>query len=217
VKFDLLTASAVNGALAAAPGGVSTAMVALLETPRAIMERLYEVRRRYDAVAVGTGTAVIDDPSLTSHVTTGGAAVRVTLDRTGRIPPAARIFDGSARTLVGVVASTPRAYLDFLATRGVEAVNCGEERIDLAALAAGLAERGLRRVLVEGGGRLNRELLRHGLVDLIQLLLLPAALDSRAANLFEGEGAPERLRLLACERLGDYVFLTYRTGRPGAP
>jgi riboflavin-specific deaminase-like protein len=210
VKFDLLTVCSVNGALAAAPGGVSTDLRVLLAPPAAVVERFYEVRRRYDAVAVGTQTVVVDDPSLTSHVTEGGGAVRVTLDRTGRIPRGARFFDGSARTLVGVTASTPRAYLDWLAARGVEALACGEDRIDLAAFAAALAGRGLRRVVVEGGGRLNRELLRAGLVDLIHLLLLPVALDGRAANLFAGEGAPVRLRLLACEPLGEYVFLTYR-------
>src|ERR1700688_1214015 len=115
VTFDLLTAGAVNGALAAAPGGVSTAMVPMLGTPPAVLERMYAVRRRYDAVAVGTGTVLIDDPTLTSHVAAGERAVRVTLDRSGRIPRHARIFDGSPRTLVGVVASTPPAYLDFLA------------------------------------------------------------------------------------------------------
>jgi 2,5-diamino-6-(ribosylamino)-4(3H)-pyrimidinone 5'-phosphate reductase len=212
MTFDLLTACAVNGALAASPGGVSTAMVAMLDTPPAVLERMYAVRRRYDAVAVGTGTVLIDDPTLTSHVAAGGAAVRVTLDRAGRIPPSARIFDGSARTLVGVVAQTPRAYLAFLAARGVEAVPCGEDRIDLAAFAAALAGRGLRRVVVEGGGRLNRELLRLGLVDRLHLTLLPAALDSRAANLFAGSGAPVRLQLLSCDRLGDYLFLEYRVG-----
>jgi len=116
VTFDLLTAVAVNGALAAAPGGVSTAMVALLDTPPAVLERMYAVRRRYDAVAVGTGTVLIDDPTLTSHVVAGGAApVRVTLDRSGRIPRHARIFDGTARTLVGVVASTLAVILGTLA------------------------------------------------------------------------------------------------------
>jgi 2,5-diamino-6-(ribosylamino)-4(3H)-pyrimidinone 5'-phosphate reductase len=212
VTFDLLTAGAVNGALAAAPGGVSTALVAMLDTPPAVLERMYEVRRRYDAVAVGTGTVLIDDPTLTSHAVAGGAApVRVTLDRSGRIPRHARIFDGSARTLVGVVASTPPAYLDFLAVRGVEAVTAGDDRIDLVAFAAALADRGLRRVIVEGGGRLNRELLRQGLVDRIHLTLLPAALDSTAVNLFEGPGEPVRLRLLSCDRLGDYLFLVYQT------
>jgi riboflavin-specific deaminase-like protein len=214
VTFDLLTAAALNGALAAAPGGVSTAMVALLGTPPAVLERMYAVRRRYDAVAVGTGTVLIDDPTLTSHAVPGGAApVRVTLDRSGRIPRHARIFDGSARTLVGVVASTPPGYLDFLAARGVEAVTAGDDRIDLAAFAAALADRGLRRVVVEGGGHLNRELLRLGLVDRIHLTLLPAALDATAVNLFAGPGDPARLRLLRCDRLGDYVFLVYQTIR----
>lgn len=212
MTFDLLTAGAVNGALAPAPGGVSTAMVAMLDTPPAVLERMYAVRRRYDAVAVGTGTVVIDDPTLTSHVVAGERPVRVTLDRSGRIPRHARFFDGSARTLVGVVASTPPAYLDFLAARGVEAVTAGEEHIDLAAFAAALADRGLRRVVVEGGGRLNRELLRLGLVDRIHLTILPAALDSHATNLFEGSGAPVRLRLLSCERMGDYLFLIYAAG-----
>ncbi|HVR07605.1 MAG TPA: dihydrofolate reductase family protein [Thermoanaerobaculia bacterium] len=240
MTFDLLSAGAVNGALAASPGGVSTAMAAMLGTPPAVLERMYAVRRRYDAVAVGTGTVVIDDPTLTSHLAggkvvgatggagasagvggvagaaagmggvAGGGAVRVTLDRTGRIPRQARIFDGSARTLVGVVAATPRPYLDFLAERGVEAVPCGEDRIDLAAFAAALSDRGLKRVVVEGGGRLNRELLRLGLVNRIHLTLLPAALDSRAANLFDGRGEPVRLQLLGCDRLGDYLFLEYQ-------
>jgi 2,5-diamino-6-(ribosylamino)-4(3H)-pyrimidinone 5'-phosphate reductase len=212
VTFDLLSACSVNGALAAAPGGVSTAMAAMLETPPAILERMYAVRRRYDAVAVGTGTVLIDDPTLTSHVAAGGTAVRVTLDRAGKIPPQARIFDGSARTLVGVTATTPGAYLAFLAARGVEAVHCGQDRIDLAAFAAALAGRGLGRVVVEGGGRLNRELLRLGLVDRIHLTLLPAALDAGAANLFAGSGPPVRLQLLRCDQLGDYLFLVYRVG-----
>jgi 2,5-diamino-6-(ribosylamino)-4(3H)-pyrimidinone 5'-phosphate reductase len=214
VTFDLLTAVAVNGALAPAPGAVSTEMLAILGTSLAVRERVNAVRRRYDAVAVGTGTVLIDDPTLTSHVVAGGAApVRVTLDRSGRIPRHARIFDGSARTLVGVAAATPPDYLDFLASRGVEAVTAGDDRIDLAAFAAALADRGLRRVVVEGGGRLNRELLRLGLVDRIHLTLLPAVLDATAVNLFAGPGEPVRLRLLSCDRLDDYLFLVYQTLR----
>lgn len=224
--FDLLTASAVNGVIAPSPGGVSTDLVAMLDTPPAVMEHMRAVRRRYDAVAVGTRTVLIDDPTLTSHVLAAGSpsvggvpgmggaaggAVRITIDPAGRIPARARFFDGSARTLVGVAAATPRTYLDLLRARGVEAVSCGEERVDLTAFAAALAARGLRRVVVEGGGRLNRELLRLGLVDRIHLVLLPAALDSRAANLFDGAGSPRRLRLESCERLGDFLLLVYRT------
>lgn len=209
--FDLLTAASVNGAIAPGPGGVSTEMVAMLGTPAAVMEWMYAVRRRYDAVAVGPRTVLIDDPTLTSHVLPrGAAAVRVTLDPAARIPRRARFFDGSVRTVVGVAGATPAAYLRFLASRGIETVSCGERRVDLALFAGRLAEMGLPRVVVEGGGRLNRELLRLGLVDRIHLVLLPAALDARAPNLFDGPGAPVRLRLESCERLADHLLLCYR-------
>jgi riboflavin-specific deaminase-like protein len=215
--LDLLTAVAVNGVIAPAPGGVSTDMVAMLGTPPAVREWMYALRRRYDAIAVGPRTVLLDDPTLTSHcVPAGAASVRATFDPTARIPRHARFFDGSVRTLVGVATDTPRSYLDFLAARGVEAFCCGAHRIDLAAFTRGLAERGLHRVVVEGGGRLNRELLHRGLVDRLHLVLLPAALDSRAANLFDGPGAPVRLTLESCDQLGDYLLLRYRTAAAAA-
>jgi 2,5-diamino-6-(ribosylamino)-4(3H)-pyrimidinone 5'-phosphate reductase len=215
--FDILTAVAVNGVIAPAPGGVSTRMVTMLGTPPAVMEWMYGLRRLYDAVAVGPRTVLVDDPTLTSHCLPGTAAVRATFDPAARIPRHARFFDSSVRTLVGVAASTPRSRLDFLAARGIETFSCGERRIDLAAFHAGLAERGLRRVVVEGGGRLNHQLLRRGLVDRIHLVLLPAALDSRAANLFDGPGGPVPLTLESCERLDDYLLLRYRTVSPPPP
>jgi riboflavin biosynthesis pyrimidine reductase len=57
------------------------------------------------------------------------------------------------------------------------------------------------------------ELLRLGLVERIHLVVLPAALDSRAANLFDGAGAPVRLRLESCDRHADFLLLVYRTER----
>jgi riboflavin biosynthesis pyrimidine reductase len=136
--------------------------------------------------------------------------VRATLDPRGRIPRHARLFDGSARTLVGVTGSTPGEYLDFLAGRGVEAVTAGDgERIDLRSFLAGLAERGLPKVLVDGGGRLNRALLTEGLVDRLQLLVFPAVLDAGSVNLFEGGGELARFRLEGVERIGDYLLLGY--------
>ena len=248
--FDLLTAVSVNGIIAPAPGGVSTALVAALATPPAVMERLYALRRLYDAVAVGPRTVAIDDPTLTSHrcqcfveaersdgsarlddsarshdplasrapaAGSGvGCTVRVTFDPAARIPRQARFFDGSVRTLVGVTAATPASYLEFLAARGVETVACGggnrPDRIDLMRFGEELAARGLRRGVVEGGGRLNRELLRLGLVDRLHLLLLPAVLDARGPNLFDGPGAPWRLRLERSEALeAGYLLLDYRT------
>jgi diaminohydroxyphosphoribosylaminopyrimidine deaminase/5-amino-6-(5-phosphoribosylamino)uracil reductase len=225
MSVSILTASSLNGIITAARGTPGEDLVPRLETPRRVLEWKLEVRRRHDAVLVGTNTVVVDNPSLRSHVLPGREGVRATVDPSGRIPRESRFFDGSARTFVGVNAFTPGRYLDFLAGRGVEAVPCGGEegRCDPRDLLGGLAERGIREVVVEGGGAWNRALLDADLVDRLYVMLLPAVLDSRSVRLFE-EGGSEvrRFRLEEHERAGDFLLLRYeraltRTARsPGA-
>lgn len=212
MRVALLTAVAVNGILTGERGRNAHELEGFLGTPREVLEHKAAIRRRYEAVLVGTETVRIDNPTLTSHATPGCSPVRATLDRTGRIPRGSRFFDGAARTLVGVCEETPRDYLEFLAERGVEAVfagSAGRDRIDLAAFLEGLAARGIGSVVCEGGGVLNRALLAAGLVERIHLALLPAVLDAGAGNLFEGPGDPVKLRLEGVERTGEYVWLEY--------
>lgn len=213
MDLAILTAASLNGVITAARGANSHDLFGLLHPPRELLEIKYEIRRRHGAVLVGTNTVLTNDPTLTSHARPGFACVRATLDRTGRIPRHSRFFDGSARTLVGVAESTPRDYLDFLASRGVEAVVCGEERTGLRRFLAGLEARGIGSVACEGGGILNRALLAEGLVDRVHLFLLPAALDAGSVNLFEGAGAPVTFRLESVERAGDCLALAYYRNR----
>jgi riboflavin-specific deaminase-like protein len=213
MHLALLTAASLNGLITQARGRPGEDLTAVVDTPRAVWERKWAIRRRHQAVLVGTGTVLVDDPSLASHAVPGFEVVRITLDASGRIPRQARFFDGSVRTLVGVCGRTPREYLDFLRERGVEAVpagGAGEERIDLAAFLAGLEERGLSSIVCEGGGTLNRSLLTAGLIDRIHLLVIPVVLEARSVNLFEGFGAPVPLRLEGCERDGEWLWLEYR-------
>jgi riboflavin-specific deaminase-like protein len=207
MTLSISTAASLNGVITPARGESSRGLIPLLGVPQEVLEWQLEVRRRHDAVLVGTRTVLVDDPGLTSH---GRPAVRVTIDPAGRIPRSARFFDGSARTVVGVSEATPREYLDFLAERNVEAIAAGEDRIDLRRFLAGLAGRGLANVVAEGGGTLNRALLEAGLVDRLHLVLIPIVLDAGAVNLFEGPGFA-RFRLSSCEREGDYLLLSYRT------
>jgi len=199
----LLTAASINGLITQARGRPGEDLTAVVDTPREVWERKWAIRRRYQAVLVGTGTVLVDNPRLTSHAVPGFDPVRITLDAKGRIPRHARFFDGSVRTLVGVCGRTPPEYLEFLRERGIEAVSAGaagEERIDLAAFLAGLEARGLSSIVCEGGGTLNRSLLTAGLVGRIHLLVIPVVLEARSINLFEGLGAPVPLRLESCER-----------------
>jgi len=189
VKIDLLSVASVNGMLISARGASSVRLAEALAQPPEVAAARYEIRRRYAAVMVGTGTVLADDPTLTSHVTAGFTPVRITLDRKGRIPPGARFLDGAARTLIAVCRATPRAYLDLLAARGIAPV------------------------VAEGGGTLARALLQAGLLDRLHLLLMPAVLDAGAVNLFEdGGGTLARLELEATGAVGGYALLRYRVG-----
>lgn len=210
MSVSILTAASLNGIITPARGMRGESLIEYLEVPPEVWRWRAEVRRRHDAVFVGTNTVCVDDPALTSHVLPGGSAVRVTLDRTGKIPRESRFFDGSARTIVGISEAAPHEYRKFLEERGVEAVVAGESRIDLRRFLDVLRERGIREVVVEGGGTLNRALLSAGLVDRLYLMMIPAVLDAGSVNLFEGGGEISRFRLEAVERVGDFLMVRYR-------
>ena len=168
MRVDLLTAVSINGLVTMGRGHSSYDLIEHLPPiPPEFWAVKAEIRRRHDAVLIGTNTVLTNDPTMASHgVSAGGdhRVVRATLDRTGRIPRHFRFFDGSVRTLIGVAGTTPPDYLRFLEERGVEAVPCGEDRTDLRLFLEGLEAKGIRSVLCEGGGILNRALLDQGLV-----------------------------------------------------
>ena len=211
MRVDLLSANSVNGLVTLGRGRSSYDLLEYLPPlPPEFWEVKREIRRRHDAVLIGTNTVLTNDPTMASHGRQDHPVVRVTLDRTGRIPRHFRFFDGSVRTLIGVTGTTPPDYLRFLEERGVEAVPCGEDRTDLRLFLEGLEARGIRSVLCEGGGTLNRALLDQGLVGEIHVLLLPVILDGGSVNFFEGPGLPVNLKLERMERVWDAVVLTYR-------
>lgn len=209
MRVDLLSAASINGIVTIGRGRSSYDLVPYLNPPREYWEAKSAVRRRFDAVLIGTNTVLTNDPTMSSHGSPDHPVVRATLDRTGRIPPHFRMLDGSVRTLIGVTETTPDAYLQLLEERGVEAVMCGDDTPDLRQFLEGLRERGIASVVCEGGGTLSRALLDQGLFEKIHLMLLPVVLDAGSVNLFEGPGPPVPLRLEEMERIGDYLVLRY--------
>jgi riboflavin-specific deaminase-like protein len=113
---------------------------------------LHRLRALADAVVVGAGTAIADDPRLTVRACAGANPVRVVLDHRGRVLNGRRLFtDGSAPTL-WVLAKGRRTAAHAVAGVEVVEVPCGESGFAPEYLLDALAERGLGRVLVEGGG-----------------------------------------------------------------
>jgi len=137
------------------------------------LAHLHRLRALVDAVVVGVGTALADDPRLTVRRVAGPDPARVVLDPRGRLPPTARLFadDGVRRCVVmaqGARCACPGA--EILALPAVDG------HIAPAAILARLAEAGLRRVLIEGGPATLSRFLSAGCLDRLHVIVAPIIL-----------------------------------------
>lgn len=139
------------------------------------LDHLHALRAGVDAVVVGVGTVFADDPQLTVRRVAGRHPARVVIDPAGRADPAARCFrnDGTRRLVVR------RAGVAAPVGEGVEvAAIDAEGAFAPAAILAALAERGLTRILVEGGARTLSAFLEAGAVDTLHVFVSPVILGA---------------------------------------
>lgn len=152
---------------------------------------VHRLRGRLDAIMVGVGTVLKDDPLLTCRVPGGKDPLRVVVDSTLRIPRHAALFNlkSPAQTVIATCCSD-RARIDAVAAHGVEVMSCREKegRVDLDDLLAKLGERGVQSILLEGGSHLAGAFLRGGLIDHCMLFLAPKLVGGGGLGLFAGEG-----------------------------
>jgi riboflavin-specific deaminase-like protein len=174
-------------------------------------ERLHRLRALVDAVIVGAETVAHDDPRLTVRLVEGQNPVRVVLDPSERLDERRRVFeeagDAAARTLVvrkRADASPATERSDELRIPWTEATG-----FDLAALLDALKGRGLRRVLVEGGGVTVSRFLQAGLLDRLHLTVAPLLIGSGRPSLtLDAIAALDQALRPACRRfiLGEDVL-----------
>ena len=133
----------------------------------------HRLRALCHAVVVGGGTAAADDPLLTTRLCGGPHPVRVVLDADARLPPTLRVFmDGPPTLRVVATDAQPIAHGETLR------LPRGAQGLDLHALLAGLAARGLTRIFVEGGGVTVSRFLAAGLLDRLHVTVAPIILGS---------------------------------------
>jgi 2,5-diamino-6-(ribosylamino)-4(3H)-pyrimidinone 5'-phosphate reductase len=189
-------------------------------------ERVDELRAESDAVMVGVGTVLSDDPSLTVEDPVRTAVreaddrqrqpARVVADSTARTPTDARVLDDAARTYVLVAESAPEERIEAIEAEGATVVVAGEGQVDLGVALTALAEEGIYHVMVEGGGELIFSLFEAGLVDELTVFVGPMVIGGRdAPTLADGEGFLEafpELTLVGVERVDDGVLLRWLAG-----
>jgi diaminohydroxyphosphoribosylaminopyrimidine deaminase/5-amino-6-(5-phosphoribosylamino)uracil reductase len=183
--------------------------------------RAHHWRAECDAVAVGIGTALADDPLLTSRVE--GVARqprRVVFDSLGRLPLSAQLVRDARRVPLTVVVSraAPRAATDALETHGAEVIVATGENEPARVCSAldQLGAAGVASILLEGGPHLAGAFLDAGEVDEIRLFLAPLILGGRTArDPIEGEGVEliadaVRALTLTCDRVGEDLLVSAR-------
>jgi len=177
-------------------------------------QRVHRLRGRVDAILVGVGTVLKDDPKLTAKPEVADRnPLRIVLDSDGRTPAGARVLDGQAPTLIVTSEACERTFAR------AEVLRCGKEEVDLGALLDRLGGRGIGTLLVEGGSTVIWSFLRAGLVDELKVFVGSLVLGGRSApTLAGGQGVASlsesiRLSLDRSERLGDGIVLEYSVVR----
>ena len=173
------------------------------------LAHLHRLRALVDAVVVGVGTAIKDDPLLTVRRVEGPSPVRVVLDPNGRLPPTARVLAADGiRRLVITAQGAPGPLPE-----GVERIPISllDGQLAPPAIIAALAARGFRRILVEGGADTVSRFVAARCLDRLHVLVAPIILGAGRSSLTlapiervdEAVRAPMRVHLLGSDVLLD--------------
>jgi riboflavin-specific deaminase-like protein len=200
-----------------------TARERLLLSNDADFDRVDQVRATCDAILVGAATIRQDDPRLlvrsadrrAERAARGRPAtpVKVTVTGSCDLDPGARFFAlGDVDKLVYCPTPTLGAARERLGT--VATVIDGGDPVDLHRISADLGARGVRRLMVEGGGTMHTQFLTAGLADELQLVVAPFFVGDSRAPRFVGDGtfpwgAHRRATLAEVRQIGDVVLLRY--------
>ncbi|HXY46701.1 MAG TPA: dihydrofolate reductase family protein [Thermoplasmata archaeon] len=143
--------------------------------------RVQKLRAHADAILIGVGTVIKDDPSLRVHwellgEPPGRNPTRVIVDASGRTPENARVLDGSAPT---ILATSERSHRTFPPT--VHTIVVGKEKVDFGELFPLLYELGIRRLMVEGGAEILSSVLRARLFDRFTIYYAPVVVGGATA------------------------------------
>ena len=188
-------------------------------------DRMDELRASSDAIMVGVGTVLADDPSLTvksksrrdvrKSAGVDEDPIRIVVDSKARTPLDADIFKkGTGMRIVAVSSSAPKEKVDVLSEKAT-IITAGDEKVDLVLLMGQLSSMGIQRLMVEGGATLNWGLLSNGLVDEVFSFIGNIFIGGNSSpTLIDGEGFLKgdllSLELISSETMEEGVLLKWK-------
>jgi 2,5-diamino-6-(ribosylamino)-4(3H)-pyrimidinone 5'-phosphate reductase len=182
------------------------------------IKRMYQLRNECDAVLVGVETILADDPKLTvkeTYVPHPKQPLRVVLDSTRRTPPNALVLNDAAHTLIITEKGKEKPYPGS----HIEVIGCqtdGQGFIDLECVLTILYQKGVRKLLVEGGGTIIWSFLSHKIVDDLFIYIGPCIIGGKETpTVAEGEGIRREedkipLKIVEIQQLGPGGLIHYK-------
>jgi len=180
--------------------------------------RVHKLRSKSDAILVGKNTVQQDDPLLTVRFTKGKNPTRIILDSHGTIKNYSKIIKTCKRvpTMIVVSELVSKSNLNRLQKLPIDVIVCGKTQVNITKLLYILSKKGIKTVLLEGGGTLNRSFLKKNLIDEMVIALTPYVLGSEnTVSLFEGISFPSLkmklpLKLKNVQKSGNEIILNYK-------
>ena len=174
--------------------------------------RVHSLRSECDAIIVGIDTIILNDPSLTINQKYSGGKnpVRIILDTNYRTPENSQILDNKSKTLIAIGEKTLDKKLE-----NVEIIRCGNEEINLEKLMIKLVERGIEKVMVEGGETVLWSFLENELFDELNVFVSSVIIGGKGTPTVAGgkgyidEQSTLKLNLENIDRIGDGILLQY--------
>ncbi len=176
--------------------------------------RVHELRKEVDAIMVGIGTVIADNPKLTAHKIEAELSdnpVRVIVDSKARTPIAAKVTNKDADTIIAVANDYKS---DFIVSDRYQELKkradiffSGKDKVDLKALLTYLGDKNIRTLMLEGGSTLNFAMIKEGLIDEIRVAVAPMVVGGvDAKSLFGGEGFDEMSEAVKLELKDNYML-----------
>ncbi|NWK08929.1 2,5-diamino-6-(ribosylamino)-4(3H)-pyrimidinone 5'-phosphate reductase [Marine Group I thaumarchaeote] len=179
--------------------------------------RLNKLRSKVDAILVGKNTVLLDNPLLTVRYARGKNPIRIILDSKGTISKKSKILQTSDKipTIIAVSKTISKSNYDKLCKFPVEIITAGKNSVNIKLLLKKLYNKKINTILVEGGGTVNWEFIKHNLFDELIITLSPFLIGGNDAISFvQGKGFKKisnspNLHLKSIKRLKNHIVLYY--------
>lgn len=169
--ITLISEMTVDGKLTLKRGLSSKIIMGLMDAES--QRFLHKKRTEFDAIMVGSNTIKIDNSILTNRLVEGKSPIRVIPCGDASISPDSNVLNKDAPTIIVVSENAGRDRVEAIRSKGADVMVCGNEHVDIPLMMERLVDRGVNRLMVEGGPTLIWLLISQRMIDHVILIQIP--------------------------------------------